>query len=155
MLPYWSGELIALHERCNSRAGFTHYNGRIGITFDITLFNSSISLPSCLHASSGIGRMDSNTHLAAETIPALVSQIWGLFGDLEPRFRATSHATSVSSNFDRFVLWAGTMGVHEDTGNGLLEYRLRDSSALWNHVTSLLNDLIDTIKESKSRHLLY
>ncbi|KAL7929602.1 hypothetical protein V8C35DRAFT_315253 [Trichoderma chlorosporum] len=51
------------------------------------------------------------------------------------------------SHLSRFKLWAGSLGAHRSSGGRSLEYRLRDSSFVRNHIVSLLQELVASIDE--------
>lgn len=53
----------------------------------------------------------------------------------------------VRSHLSRFKLWVGSLGAHRSSGGRSLEYRLRDSSFVRNHIVSLLQDLVSSIDE--------
>ncbi|KAK4081076.1 uncharacterized protein Triagg1_2608 [Trichoderma aggressivum f. europaeum] len=55
--------------------------------------------------------------------------------------------TKVRSHLARFKLWAGSLGAHRPFGDRSLEYRLRDTSFVRNHVISLLQELVSSIDE--------
>ncbi|KAK3386875.1 hypothetical protein B0H63DRAFT_468525 [Podospora didyma] len=70
-----------------------------------------------------------------------------LIASLDP---SLAEAASASSHLARLKLWVGSLGAHRSSGYRSLEYRLRDASSIRDHITSLLRDVCQLIREAKS-----
>ncbi|KAL7960103.1 hypothetical protein V8C34DRAFT_277590 [Trichoderma compactum] len=81
-------------------------------------------------------------------IAPLVNRSLTLFKTLDNlAVSSQDELTKVRSHLARFKLWAGSLGAHRPFGDRSLEYRLRDTSFVRNHVISLLQELVSSIDE--------
>jgi hypothetical protein len=85
----------------------------------------------------------------AEALASIGKQIHTGFSDLE-KFDTQSDSTSkaISNEQQRFQLWARNLGLYHH-GHSSLDYRLRDSSFLFDYTVGLLRDLQKTILKCK------
>lgn len=84
-------------------------------------------------------------------IAPLVNRSLALFETLNDSLSSTQvECSTARSHLARFRLWAGSLGAHRASGGRSLEYRLRDSSFVRNHIISLLQELVSSIDEGKS-----
>lgn len=92
-------------------------------------------------------------NVSKEQIPSLVAD--GMSGLQElitvlSDGGASSGTGVVESYFERFKLWAGSLGAHRVSGSRSLQYRLRDASSIRTLLISLLEDLSRLVlKEGK------
>lgn len=88
-----------------------------------------------------------------EQIPSLVADSMSGLHELLTVLSdgGTSPGTGVvESFFERFKLWAGSLGAHRVSGSRSLQYRLRDASSIRTLLISLLEDLSKLVlKEGK------
>ncbi|KAL8887097.1 MAG: hypothetical protein Q9192_006374 [Flavoplaca navasiana] len=77
------------------------------------------------------------------------------FGELlklvnAPRYNYKDEVSAASwiDELGRLQIWAGNVGAHQ-TGSSSLEFRLRDSSHIWDEVTNLLTDLERLLAEAQ------
>ncbi|KAL6696785.1 hypothetical protein J3F84DRAFT_371191 [Trichoderma pleuroticola] len=76
-------------------------------------------------------------------IAPLVHRSLVLFETLSDSLSSSQDEYSiVLSHLSRFKLWVGSLGAHRPSGGRSLEYRLRDSSFVRNHIVSLLRELV-------------
>lgn len=87
-------------------------------------------------------------------IAPLVNRSLALFETLSDSLSSSQvECSTARSHLARFRLWAGSLGAHRASGGRSLEYRLRDSSFVRNHITSLLQELVSSIDEGRSSYL--
>ena len=55
---------------------------------------------------------------------------------------------TISNEYARFKIWSSNIGAHR-TGRSSLDYRLRDSSHLQDHVFRLLKSLLENLNDGK------
>ncbi|KAL8877743.1 MAG: hypothetical protein Q9198_004297 [Flavoplaca austrocitrina] len=67
-----------------------------------------------------------------------------------PRYNYKDEVSAASwiDELGRLRIWAGNVGAHQ-TGSSSLEFRLRDSSHIWDEVTNLLTDLERLLAEAQ------
>ncbi|KKO98717.1 hypothetical protein THAR02_09177 [Trichoderma harzianum] len=81
-------------------------------------------------------------------IAPLVNRCLALFETFSDSLSSSQAECSITrSHLARFRLWAGSLGAHRASGGRSLEYRLRDSSFVRNHIISLLQELVSSIGE--------
>ncbi|KAL7789571.1 hypothetical protein V8C43DRAFT_97014 [Trichoderma afarasin] len=81
-------------------------------------------------------------------IAPLVNRCLALFETFSDSLSSSQAECSITrSHLARFRLWAGSLGAHRSSGGRSLEYRLRDSSFVRNHIISLLQELVSSIGE--------
>ncbi|KAF3071412.1 hypothetical protein CFAM422_006400 [Trichoderma lentiforme] len=81
-------------------------------------------------------------------IAPLVNRSLTLFETLSDSLSSNQGECSTTrSHLARFRLWVGSLGAHRASGGRSLEYRLRDSSFVRNHIISLLQELVSSIGE--------
>ncbi|QYS95620.1 GATA-type domain-containing protein [Trichoderma simmonsii] len=82
-------------------------------------------------------------------IAPLVNRCLGLFETFSNSLSSSQvECSTAHSHLARFRLWAGSLGAHRESGGRSLEYRLRDSSFVRNHIISLLQELVSSIDEA-------
>ncbi|PTB56173.1 hypothetical protein M431DRAFT_481612 [Trichoderma harzianum CBS 226.95] len=81
-------------------------------------------------------------------IAPLVNRCLALFETFSESLSSSqAECSTTRSHLARFRLWAGSLGAHRSSGGRSLEYRLRDSSFVRNHIISLLQELVSSIDE--------